>query len=122
MNNYHNLVVNALEKHLPTHYEMALTSTTKTPCYSYMETNNYQYTESNSNHTLGYSRINFQVKVWGHDIKDLVYYAQLADKELRELGFKRTSSGELYDNNSTMIQKILNYECLAIEEFTEVNE
>ena len=38
------------------------------------------------------------------------------DACLRPLGWKRTASGELYDNNSTMIQKIMTYEALAKEE------
>jgi hypothetical protein len=36
---------------------------------------------------------------------------------MRAIGFKRIASGELYDNSSTMIQKILTYEALALEEF-----
>lgn len=114
MINFHTEIVSALGKILPTHYEMALTSKTKTPCYSYMETNNYV---SDHGETLGYSRLTFQVKVWGNDIATLQEYALKADEALRPLGLKRTSSGELYDKASTMIQKILTYECLAIEEY-----
>jgi hypothetical protein len=57
------------------------------------------------------------VKVWGNKLADLQRYAVEIDKALRTLGFKRMSSGELYDKESTMIQKILTYECLALEEF-----
>lgn len=116
MINYHKELVSALKTILPTHYEMALTSKTKTPCISYMETNNYAATEV-INSTVGYSRITYQVKVWGNDIAKLQEYAVEIDKVLRPLGFKRISSGELYDNNSTMIQKIMTYECLALEEY-----
>lgn len=114
MIDYHQELVSALTKVLPTHYEMALTSKTKTPCYSYMELNNY---DSTTGDTVGYSVITYQVKVWGNDIGTLQEYALKADEILRPIGFKRISSGELYDNASTMIQKILTYECLAIENF-----
>lgn len=114
MINYHAELVSALKKVLPTHYEMALTSKTATPCISYMELNNYVDTNGD---TLGYSRITYQVKVWGNRIEELQTYALMVDAVLRPLGFKRISSGELYDNNSTMIQKILTYEALASETF-----
>ena len=99
---------------LPTHYEMQLNSKTTTPCISYMETNNYV---STSGDTLGYSRITYQIKVWGNQIADLQKYAQQIDNVLRPLGFTRISSRELYDNNSTMIQKIMTFEALALEDY-----
>lgn len=114
MINYHAELVKALNKVLPTHYEMTLTSKTKTPCISYMETNNYV---SSSGDTLGYSYITYQVKVWGNDISILQKYALEIDAVLRPLGFTRVSSGELYDRESTMIQKILTFEALASEEY-----
>ncbi len=114
MIDYHSNLVSTLNKVLPTHYEMVLTSNTKTPCISYMELNNYVET---SGDTLGYSRVRYQVKVWGHDISELQKYALAIDVILRPLGFTRISSGELYDNNSTMIQKILTYEAIGLEEY-----
>ena len=114
MINYHKELVKALKTVLPTHYEMVLHSGLKTPCISYMETNNYS-TETGD--TLGYSRVNYQVKVWGNDIAKIQDYVLKIDDVLRPLGFKRLSSGELYDKNSTMIQKILNYEALALEQY-----
>lgn len=114
MINYHIELVKALETVLPTHYEMILTSDTKTPCISYMEANNYV---SSSGDTLGYSYITYQVKVWGNRILELNDYAQQIDAVLRPLGFKRTSTKELYDNNSSMIQKIMSYEALASENY-----
>ena len=116
MIDYNKELVSALQQVLPTYYEMALTSDTQTPCISYMEINNYSITEI-TGASLGYSRITYQVKVWGHKIADLQKYAQDIDNVLRPLGLKRISSGELYDNNTTMIQKILTYECLALEKF-----
>ena len=114
MVDYHATLVAALNKVLPTHYEMTLKQGTKTPCISYMETNNYM---ADTGDTLGYSRITYQVKVWAHDLADIQRYAQMIDVVLRPLGFKRISSGELYDRNSTMIQKILTYEALALETY-----
>lgn len=114
MINYHAELVKALNNVLPAHYEMTLTANTQTPCISYMETNNYVSTNGD---TLGYSIITYQVKVWGNKIADLQKYALEIDDVLRPLGFKRISSNELYDRNSTMIQKILTYEAMALEEF-----
>ena len=114
MIDYHATLVAALSKILPTHYEMALHSGLATPCISYMETNNYT---SESGDTLGYSHLTYQIKVWGNNIADLQKYALQIDLVLRPLGWKRVASGELYDNNSSMIQKILSYEALASETY-----
>ena len=114
MINYHSKIVSALNNILPTHYEMALTKDTKTPCISYMESNNY-VAEYGSN--LTYSRITYQVKIWSNSIAEIQGYVAEVDNVMRELGFKRISSGELYDNNSTMIQKILTYEALGLEQY-----
>lgn len=116
MVDYNKEIVKALNPILPTHYEMVLHSGLITPCYSYMEINNYAATDV-LGATLGYSRITYQVKVWSNRIEEIQRYALLADEALRKIGLKRISSGELYDNNSSMIQKILTYECLALEEF-----
>lgn len=114
MIDYHNSLVSALKTVLPAHYEMTLTSKTETPCISYMEMNNYV---SASGDTLGYSRITYQVKVWANDIALIQRYALEIDEVLRPLGFKRIASGELYDNASSMIQKIMTYEALALENY-----
>ena len=114
MVNYHTNLVSALNTILPVHYEMTLTNKTETPCISYMEINNY-VAEYGSN--LSYSRITYQIKVWSNDIAEIQEYALRIDEVLRPHGFKRISSGELYDNQSTMIQKILTYEALASETY-----
>lgn len=116
MVNYHEELVSALNNILPTHYEMSLTSKTETPCISYMELNNYAITDVIGS-TFGYSRITYQVKVWSNDIEQIQDYSLQIDSALRPLGFKRISSGEMYDNQSTMIQKILTYEALASETY-----
>ena len=114
MVDFHTDLVSALETVLPTHYEMTLTSNTTTPCISYMETNNYV---SNQGSTLGYSRITYRIKIWATDIALIQKYALEVDAAVRPLGFKRISSGELYDNESSMIQKILTYEALGFEDY-----
>ena len=71
MIDYHSNLVAALNTILPTHYELTLHSGLATPCISYMETNNY--VDANGD-TLGYSKITYQVKVWGNDIEELQPY------------------------------------------------
>lgn len=114
MVDFHTNLVSALSTVLPAHYEMTLTSKTETPCISYMELNNYS---SPSGDTVGYSFITYQVKVWANDIAVIQRYALEVDEVLRPLGFKRIASRELYDNASTMIQKIMTYEALAYEQY-----
>lgn len=114
MIDYHSTLVSALEEILPTHYELKLKKGMTTPCISYMERNN---AAAETGDTIGYSRLGFTIKVWGNNIGILQEYAQQIDNKLRPLGWKRTSSGELYDINSTMIQKVMIYEALAVEEF-----
>lgn len=114
MIDYNDELVSALKTVLPTHYELALTSKTKTPCISYQERNNY--VERNGD-TLGYSRVSFTVKVWANEVALIQKYAQEIDKVLRPIGFKRTSTNELHDVNSSMIQKIMTYEALGLEDY-----
>jgi hypothetical protein len=114
MIDYTKQLVSALNSILPTHYELFLTSNTKTPCISYQERNNAVDRNGDS---LGYSRISYTVKVWGNDIAEINRYAIQIDNLLRPLGWKRTSIGELKDINSTMIQKIMTFEALALEVF-----
>ena len=114
MINYYDEMISALKTILPTHYEMVLHSDLETPCISYMELNNYA---SDNGDTIGYSRITYQVKVWSNNIAEIQEYALKIDEVLRPLGFKRIASNELFDNQSSMIQKILTYEALGLEEF-----
>lgn len=114
MIDYNKELVSALNTILPTHYEMTLTSKTKTPCISYQERDN---SATDTGDTLGYSRISYTIKVWANSLAVIQENAQKIDSLLRPLGLKRVSSNELYDNQSTMIQKIMTYEGLALEEF-----
>ena len=114
MIDYHKEVREGLNTVLPTHYEMVLHSGLDTPCLSYMETNNYEHKQGD---TIGYSYITYQVKIWATDIATIQSYIWQVDNVMRALGFKRVSSGELYDMNSSMIQKILTYEAIALEDY-----
>lgn len=114
MIDYHKTLKDTLKNILPIHYEMVLHSGLATPCLSYMELNNSVEADGDS---LGYSRIQYQVKVWATDIALIQKYALEVDTAMRAIGFKRIASTELYDNNSAMIQKILTYEALALEDY-----
>ena len=114
MIDYHTQLVSTLKSILPTHYEMTLYNGLSTPCISYMESNNY---DTLTGDTLGYSALSYIVKVWANDVDKIQKYALEIDKKLKPLGWKRVSSGELYDKESTMIQKIMTYEALALEVF-----
>ena len=114
MIDYHSTLVSALKTILPTHYEMVLHSGLETPCISYMEMNNY---DDATGDTLGYSRLSYQIKVWAKDIATIQKYALEIDKTLRPLGWRRTATLELYDPNSTMIQKVMTYEAMGLENF-----
>lgn len=115
MIDYHSNLVSALKTiGIPVHYEMTLHSGLATPCISYMELSNVAAEEGD---TLGYSRLQYQIKVWGTQIADLQKYALQIDTVLRPLGFKRVGCNEMYDNNSAMIQKIMTYEALGLEDF-----
>ena len=115
MIDYHNNLVSALKTiDIPVHYEMVLHSGLTTPCISYMELFNGAEQEGD---TLGYSRLQYQIKVWGTQLADLQKYALQIDNVLRPLGFKRVGCNEMYDTNSAMIQKIMTYEALGLEDF-----
>ena len=114
MINYHKTLVSALKTILPTHYELMLSQGLSTPCISYIEINN---SAQETGDTLGYSQIQYQIKVWGNKLEDIQNYALQIDNKLRPLGWKRISSRELYDGESTMIQKIMTYQALGLEDF-----
>lgn len=114
MVNFHKDIVNTLKTILPTYYEMILHSGIKTPCISYMQLDNPTTAKGD---TLEYSSIQYQIKVWGDRLEDLQTYAQKIDNALRPLGWQRLSCRELYDKESTMIQKIIVFEANALETF-----
>lgn len=114
MVDYHAEIVGALGEILPCHYEMTLTAGLPLPCISYLEISNI---DQPAGETLGYSMLSYQVKVWARSIADCQAYALQIDSTMRGLGFTRTGSAELYDNQSGVIQKVLDYDALAIEDY-----
>ena len=114
MIDYHSTLLGALKQILPTHYELVLHSGLATPCISYMELSNVAAEEGD---TLGYSRLQYQIKVWGTQIADLQKYALQIDAALRPLGWKRVNAVELHDPNSAMMQKVMTYEATGFENF-----
>ena len=114
MIDYHSTLLGALKQILPTHYELVLNSGLETPCISYMELYNAAEQEGD---TLGYSKLQFQIKVWGTQIADLQKYALQIDAALRPLGWKRVNAVELHDPNSAMMQKVMTYEATGFENF-----
>ena len=116
MIDYHKEIVSALNSVLPTHYELALTTNTKLPCISYKERTIYMLTDA-LGAVNGYSRIAYTIKLWGYDMEEIQRYALEVDAVLRPLGWKRTSSQELHNATNTMLQKIMTYEALAIEDY-----
>lgn len=115
MVNYHTTLINVLSEILPTYYELTLSKDCAIPCISYLERNNYEEYVGDS---LGYSKVSYQVKVWGNSINEVQSYASAVDAALKPIGWKRTSTGEIFDINSTMIQKVMVYEALFHEEYT----
>ena len=114
MIDYDPIIVSTLKQILPTYDELVLTSNKNTPCISYQQLNN---ADDVTGDTIGYSRLYYTIKVWSNDKKELNKYMLLIDKALRPLGFTRTSTNELGDRSSTMRQKIMQYEALAIENY-----
>lgn len=114
MVDYHSQIVAALSTVLPVWHEMMLHSGIETPCISYMELSNTAATDP-IGCSIGFSHITYQVKVWAQDIEALQRFSLEVDDALRPLGFKRIGCVELYDKNSSMMQKVMSYEGLARE-------
>lgn len=114
MVDFHKEIVNTLKTILPTYYELVLHRDIKTPCISYMQLDNPTIRKGD---TLEYSYIQYQIKVWGNKLEDLQKYSQQIDEALRPLGWTRLNAKELFDRESTMIQKIMTYEANALEIF-----
>ena len=113
MINLHKTIVSNLKEILPCHYEMILHSDIKTPCISYMQLDNPTMAKGD---TLEYSTLTYQIKIWANNLSEIQENAIKIDNKMRALGFKRLNSRELFDKNSTMIQKILTYEIFLKED------
>lgn len=107
-------VVDALNDILPTFYELSCDSSTPKPCITYLENFNVDDVISNE---MGYSRLQVTIKIWlnGTDIGSATNYAISVDSAMRELGYTRISSNELFVGGQ--IEKVLIYEALGIETY-----
>lgn len=115
MVNYHVNIVDLLRTiNLPVHYEMVLHRGLSTPCLSYMELSNNVISQGD---TVSYSEIEYQIKCWGTSIKEILEVAQQVENVLRPYGWVRTSTTELADNNSNMIQKIMTFRRIFREKY-----
>lgn len=114
MVDYHKQLRLALKDILPVYYELTLDSKCSVPCISYYERNN----EVNVNgDTCGYANVSYYIKIWGNNIEVIQDKALEVDEALRQLGWNRVSATELFDQNSTMIQKIMVYQALFHENY-----
>lgn len=93
-------------------YEMFMDSSTSLPCITYMQIKN---ADTKVGDTFGYSEIAYDVTVWSKSVSEMYDYAQKVDKQLRNLGYKRTNSNEL--NDGTTLRLVLEYRANAIENY-----
>lgn len=110
MFNYKTQLVAELNTILPTWYELFADSSTATPCITYTEVENSSAAEGD---TLRYSRIAFQLKIWGDDLAALEPYTEQVDTKMKQLGFTRVSFNELWYGNQVAL--IFRYEATACE-------
>lgn len=73
-------------------YELFCDSTTKKPVITYLEANDKDVAIGD---TLGYSRVNFYIKLWGDNLASLEPYREALKAEMRRMGFVRESYNEL---------------------------
>ena len=62
---------------------------------------------------MGYSIQHYTIKIWGNSVETISQTAQEVDKEMRKLGYKRTSANELPVGD--MVCKVLIYKGLGFE-------
>lgn len=105
-------LVSELGHILPCYYELYCDTTTKLPCITYIEYENY---DDKTGDTFGYSYIGYTIKIWADDIKDIDGYAYEVDKCMRKLGYNRTNCYELTVDNQ--IEKVINYEAFGLERY-----
>lgn len=97
---------------LPVHYELFLKQDTEVPCISYQEGNNITHKDGD---TLGYSYITYRIKIWSKRVSEIAQYSQEIDSLMRELGFERVSTSELWVDG--IGQNLLTYRGLGLETY-----
>lgn len=104
-------IYEALNAILPTYYEQFVDEEVKLPYITYFESGNSDDTVTCE--TMGYSNQYYSIKIWGNSVEELSQTAQLVDKSMRSLGYKRTSRNELMIG--TMICIVIIYKGLGFE-------
>lgn len=113
MINYDTTLVAALKTiGLGVYYELFCDSSISKPCITYMQANDAQDLTGD---TLGYSRIQYYIKLWGDDLSVLNPYRLSIDEKMRSLGFDRVSFNQL--TADSQICQIMLYEATAYENF-----
>ena len=92
--------------------ENFLTEDITFPCISYYLSNDVVRANGD---TLGYSDVYYNIKVWGYAIADMEPIAIEIDTMMRNLGFRRIATTELWLNG--LVQKELRYQGLGKEDF-----
>lgn len=114
MIDYGKQIIEALSPILPIYYELFADGKTPKPCITYQEYNN---SDTRYGETLGYSAVQFMIKIWANDLDEIATNSLLVDKAMRRLGFHRVSAQELTAGNQ--ICKLLLYEGLGLEDYYE---
>lgn len=107
-----NIVQSLSATGLKVHFEHFINSDTELPCITYIE---YDNSVDKQGDTLGYSNIVYHIKIWCNDKKELSKYSTMVDEIMRENGFTRTNTNELWLDNIGQLQ--LKYKALALEIF-----
>lgn len=97
---------------LKVYFEHFVNSETPLPCITYTE---YDNSADKQGDTLGYSNITYHIKVWANNKTDISKYSKIVDEIMRQNGFTRTNTVELWLDNVGQLQ--LKYRCLAKEYF-----
>ena len=106
-------VVKALSQiGLPVYFEHFVNSDTPIPCITYVDYDNSVNIEGN---TLGYSNIVYHIKIWSKDKKEIADYSNKIDSVMREEGYTRTNTNELWLDN--IGQRQMKYKGLGYEKF-----
>lgn len=105
-------IVSTLEGILPIYYELYVNADTPKPCITYRELQNAVQIYGD---TLGYSGIQYDIKVWGKIVSDLAGYVLQIDNAMREIGYTRIAYTELSSDDE--IEIVMTYEGLAKENF-----
>ena len=97
---------------LEVYYEFFADGSTPKPCVTVQE---YSNSDDVYGETLGYSVVQYMVKVWGTSKSEIQSISLLIDPAMRELGFHRESATELMVDHQ--ICKLMLYEAEGWEEY-----